>query len=284
MNEDPCTALGSARLVDIARYKLVGRPLGQEQRHAWHELVYVLRGRHRVQIGHDWIDAGPGQWLYHPLGQGHRARSDALSNYTSLVLAWQGPVLPLQRGPHGDAGGRLLALLELLLHEREGSAPSGVHAGALLVAALCQAFAAVAAVPSASTASDPVARTRRYLEEHLGRSSLAVAELAALAGLTRAHYTRRFHERYGEAPATCLRRLRLAAAYRQLITSDRSVGAIAQAVGFGDGAQLARALRRDLGRSPSELRRGLEVQPSPTGKSSRRTVTRAVPQISKSTS
>lgn len=82
-----------------------------------------------------------------------------------------------------------------------------------------------------------------------------LAELAASAGLSPAHYSCLFREHTGFAPIDYLIRLRVQHACHVLDTSSRSVNEIAATVGYDDPYYFTRCFRRVMGRSPRDYRR-----------------------------
>ena len=81
--------------------------------------------------------------------------------------------------------------------------------------------------------------------------------LADRFGISRRHITRLFREGTGPSIAEFQPGVRLEQAERLLCETGLPVGEIAFRVGFESGAALARAMRRVLGRSPSEIRIGM---------------------------
>ena len=84
----------------------------------------------------------------------------------------------------------------------------------------------------------------------------SVEEMADFAGLSRHHFTRRFHEQVGLAPHQFLLEARMGRAAELLTGSNRTVAQIAQEVGFAHQGQLGYHFKRRLGRSPRDFRRG----------------------------
>ncbi|ADB49944.1 AraC family transcriptional regulator [Conexibacter woesei] len=82
-----------------------------------------------------------------------------------------------------------------------------------------------------------------------------VAELAALAGLSRAAFARRFSERVGEAPLAYLTRWRMSLAAGALLRPGATLAAVAQEVGYGSEFALSNAFRRTYGEAPGRWRR-----------------------------
>ena len=67
--------------------------------------------------------------------------------------------------------------------------------------------------------------------------------------------TRLFRELTGSSIGEFQQKVRLEAACELLNTTDLPIGEIAFRVGFDSGAALAHAMRRESGRSPSEIRK-----------------------------
>lgn len=83
---------------------------------------------------------------------------------------------------------------------------------------------------------------------------LSIAEIARRVGTERRDLERQFQRVLATSPGRFYRTLRLRIAGRMLALTDRSVGDVAIACGFSSASSLARAMRRQAGRSPRELR------------------------------
>src|SRR5436189_570741 len=88
----------------------------------------------------------------------------------------------------------------------------------------------------------------RYFE------SLSVDDLAAAAGLSRAHFSREFRRAFGESPHTYLLTRRLERAAALLRTTDRSVADICLSVGLQSIGSFTTSFTRVYGRSPTAYR------------------------------
>lgn len=80
-----------------------------------------------------------------------------------------------------------------------------------------------------------------------------LADMAALAGMSRARFAARFREVTGETPADYLTSWRLMAAQR-LLMQGLQLKHVAYDVGYGSASALTRAFIRKLGCSPTEWR------------------------------
>ena len=83
---------------------------------------------------------------------------------------------------------------------------------------------------------------------------LSVEDMAAAAGLSRAHFTREFRRAFGESPHTYLLTRRLERAAALLRNTDRSVAEICMSVGLQSVGSFTSSFTRTFGRSPTAYR------------------------------
>ena len=98
-----------------------------------------------------------------------------------------------------------------------------------------------------------IERATAHVRGHLD-ADLDVGVLAAVAGLSRAHFSRLFRRLQGISPAEFVLRERISRAARLLVNGQLSVKEIASACGFEDPNYFAKAFRRTYATSPSEFR------------------------------
>jgi AraC-like DNA-binding protein len=84
---------------------------------------------------------------------------------------------------------------------------------------------------------------------------LTVADLARVAGLSSAHFSREFRRTFGEPPHVYLLTRRLERAAALLRTTDTSVADICMAVGLTSLGSFTTSFSRVYGRSPTAYRR-----------------------------
>jgi AraC-like DNA-binding protein len=84
---------------------------------------------------------------------------------------------------------------------------------------------------------------------------LDVGDLAAAAGLSRAHFSREFRRAFGESPHAYLLTRRLERAAALLRMTDRSVTEICLSVGLQSLGSFTASFTRTYGRSPTAYRR-----------------------------
>ncbi|MGV0717245.1 AraC family transcriptional regulator [Mycolicibacterium sp. XJ662] len=83
---------------------------------------------------------------------------------------------------------------------------------------------------------------------------ITVADLAAAAGLSRAHFTRMFTRTFGESPRSYLQTRRLERAASLLRYTDRSVADICAMVGLGSVGSFTTSFARVYGLPPAAYR------------------------------
>jgi AraC family transcriptional regulator len=96
-------------------------------------------------------------------------------------------------------------------------------------------------------------RVRAYIRDHYPEE-LNISDLAKLAGLSKAHFHRVFHETYGETLQDHIRRIRLEkAACRLLAVECDSITEVAYACGFSSSQSFTRAFKAHYGIPPTRL-------------------------------
>ena len=83
---------------------------------------------------------------------------------------------------------------------------------------------------------------------------LAVDDMAAAAGLSKAHFSREFRRAFGESPHAYLLTRRLERAAALLRNTDRSVAEICFSVGLQSVGSFTTSFSRAFGRSPTAYR------------------------------
>ncbi|MDP3195180.1 AraC family transcriptional regulator [Tabrizicola sp.] len=223
------TILGEGRLDFLgARYRL----------HMGQTMLVTMPHAHRY-----WLERG-GHWEYFWFILSGR---EAL-RLAREVLAVAGPVL--QPGPEGEA--RLAEACHALLTGSFSPAQAAVLGYQALAVLHDTAFAGEGAVPRAALAPE-LTRVLAHVEANLG-GDLRVDALAQLAGLSRAHFVRRFAAEVGVPPSDHVFARRMDRVERLLTASEMKIAEIAQATGFAEANYLAKAFRRHRGISPRDFR------------------------------
>ena len=99
----------------------------------------------------------------------------------------------------------------------------------------------------------PVAKAIWFIESHFGRA-IALSEIAAMAGMSRHHLSRRFSEMTGQNLNRYLRARRLAEAARQIAGGAENILKVALDAGYGSHEAFTRAFREEFGLTPEALR------------------------------
>lgn len=256
-----------------------------------HEFIEVVliehgTGRHCTLHGEDDLAPGvvlilhPGQWHYYL-----RCQDLALFNVCfapSLLaheLAWAqadpliGPLLPCRhpgqevrclQPPPTDFASALAAAqrlhdLDVPHHPLERRVEA--------IGLLTQILGAVAAgrVSGGRRAGhQPLAGVLAAIERELTRA-WSLAGLATLAGLTPAHFCRRFRALTGHPPLVWIHRRRAENAAILLATTDQPVAAIGARIGWADANYFARRFRAVFGQSPTAYRQRMRERTTVAG-------------------
>jgi len=107
--------------------------------------------------------------------------------------------------------------------------------------------------PDARSADPVVGRVQTFVDEHLA-ADLTVVELAEAAELSPSTLARRFKDAMGTTPWRYVLQRRIDKAKRLLVTTDRSLAAIAFDTGFYDQPHFTRAFKRLEGQPPGAYR------------------------------
>ncbi len=101
---------------------------------------------------------------------------------------------------------------------------------------------------------DPSARSIAFLHRHY-QEPLRMKEVAALAGVSREHFSRLFFKQTGESPAAFLRTIRLEAAAKLLRSTELPISEVAFRSGFPTASKLGEFFRRRYRVSPKIYRK-----------------------------
>jgi transcriptional regulator GlxA family with amidase domain len=89
---------------------------------------------------------------------------------------------------------------------------------------------------------------------------LAIGELGRRSGCTQRELERRFRRALGVTPMFYYRHLRLAAARRMVLETERQVSEIAVRTGFGSASALTRAFREHFSDTPRSIRAAMRLE------------------------
>jgi AraC-like DNA-binding protein len=103
--------------------------------------------------------------------------------------------------------------------------------------------------------ADPQLRAAVSLMHADPARAWGLAELASAVGMSRSHFAHRFRDVSGQPPLTYLSHWRIRLAERALRTTDTTVAALADRLGFASESSFSHAFTRVAGTSPSRYRR-----------------------------
>lgn len=111
----------------------------------------------------------------------------------------------------------------------------------------------VAALPALALADSALARVLELVESRI-EQGVALAELAAVAGLSASQFARNFRKSMGLSPHAYLQQRRIERAGSLLANTAREISDIALACGFSSQSHFTDAFRRACGRTPRQHR------------------------------
>jgi AraC family transcriptional regulator len=215
--------------------------------------------------------AVPGQWSVFARGEANTIVIDDPSRFIGLAIpaAIADPLLATLWPDHPNQFARLLSLqsgplVPQLIERLWDRAAAGLaeDAGRLfsdalitvLIGELMQSAQVRRGPFRGGLAGWQMRRVSDYLEAHY-QDDIALADLAALAGLSEDHFARAFRRSFGMPPYRYQLRLRLERAKVLLAEPELPVAAVASAVGFARAQGLTRLFLRELGITPLRYRR-----------------------------
>lgn len=193
-----------------------------------------------------WLERG-GQWEYFwAVLHGREALRLARE-----ILDAAGPVLT----PGPATTDRLASAVHSLIVGKSTPGEASTAAYAALSALHDAAFAS--RHPDTPLPAIPLSAALTRVTAHIAAnlaSPLPIDRLAAIAGLSRAHFVRQFTASLGTPPSAYIQHRRLERIERLLLATELRICDIAAATGFNDANYLAKAFRRHKGLSPLDFR------------------------------
>ena len=117
------------------------------------------------------------------------------------------------------------------------------------------------AVPEDTVGITPyqIKRVEQYVNDHMD-CTVTLDELAAVVGLSSFYFSRQFKQTTGETPYQYVIRLKMQHAKAQLLDTEASVIDIGLQVGYENSSHFSRAFKRNMGVSPTKLRKTLRKE------------------------
>ncbi len=152
---------------------------------------------------------------------------------------------------------RIWPLVKLLAGAVNDPDPSAQLYGDGLTAAItAQLFVDSPAIGADATGLAPwkLRHIIEYLDGHLPQR-VELADLAAMAGLSQAHFSRAFKASTGLAPYRWQLDARIRRAQALLINTDATLEQVAETTGFADAVHFGRTFKKLIGATPTAWRR-----------------------------
>ncbi len=265
--------LPGARVLGRYRYKRLHAPLPVHRHQGMIEICYLHRGSQSYELegrpyqlrGGDVLVTMPGEWhstgpdpenrgvLYWLILQPARARGHFLglpsADAAALVRALNH--LPAR---HFRAPRRCHAGLEAVLGESGAGGPLETIARRCTLVTLLLDLVRASRSRPVRGSEEWLAPVLRVMHDELDRN-WQVPDFARVAGLSPSHFTARFREATGVAPAEYFLGVRIEEAKQRLRRSGDSITRIALELGFGSSQSFATAFHRLAGCTPSAYRR-----------------------------
>ncbi|MBA2481449.1 MAG: arabinose operon transcriptional regulator AraC [Planctomycetes bacterium] len=255
-------------VIDRADHGVVWREHGMD---GW-ILNYTADGRGRINRGERRFSCGPGQLLLFKPGVAHDYAADQEpGRWTHLWvyffprahwfewLTWREAspgILTLDTSGEDlqEARGRIVALFEEVLVLAHSPHRRRVP---LAMSALEQLLLWCDTVNPESAHANLDPRIQLAIARLCARADhpQRLAEIARTCGMSSSRLSHLFREQLGTTPMRYLESHRMNQARELLLMTGRSIGAIAEEVGFADAVWFTRVFRRHVGVSPRAFRR-----------------------------
>lgn len=222
----------------------------ETHKHKNFEMMIFTRGTYEYEVRHKKYVARAGDVVIYPPGTTHTEQNppnDPPEMYV-FQFKWQHipPNLPLQ--VH-DRNGRIRVMAEWLRNfwDRQTGFWKYAREGYMF------GFVAEIIRLTESPENELVTYMRNFIYEHIDKP-LTLANLAKEAHLSRSRFALQYRLLSGVTPMDDVRQIRLDVASRLLLCSDIPLKEVAQRVGYQSHAAFTKAMQKNKGLSPSQLR------------------------------
>jgi len=195
------------------------------------------------------LSATPPEILCGQFRSGHAASSALLCALPAIVLI---------RASSPRRLADITALMRML-GEQDGSGATARHLASALFSMLLDAWLEQGSHVTGLLALMAEPKLRPALQKMLAHpgADCSIDQMAAACHLSRSTFLRIFRHASGDAPAEVLLGLRMAEARLRLARGERSIGRIAEAVGYQSESAFNKAFKRHTGIAPGKYRRDL---------------------------
>jgi AraC-like DNA-binding protein len=215
------------------------------------EIIVVISGSQTVHMRGRNIVGEAGDILFYPPNCDHEEWADAGQTFATHFFSFVWPDCPEQMPLQlRDRRGRVRVLLDWLQMEKRMPSPITPVVNQSLFQAILAEILRLWLHPE----DDLVDRIRSHAAGHM-QDSITLEQLAALSGMSKFHFVRKYKTLTGVTPMEDLRILRVERARDLIMTTDRPIKTIAEDVGFASVYHLCRLFKQRLGVPPGSLRR-----------------------------
>lgn len=218
--------------------------------HPFFELIVPLRGTLQVRSFTITHTAGPGDILLYPPEVDHEEWTDGKA-FESLFVAFSG--MEINAGDlviASDPNGRIRELMRWLYQEQQTLKTGDAEPAHSLLKLILEFFRC----SQAPAESEWLRAIRTFIRQYMA-STLTLNTLAAEAGMSRFHFTRKYHQLAGRPPMADVRRIRADYARELILSTNMPLKEIAPAAGLANEYTLSRLFRQLFNMPPGEFRR-----------------------------
>ncbi|HBC88238.1 MAG TPA: hypothetical protein DCZ94_14905 [Lentisphaeria bacterium] len=218
--------------------------------HGHVEVMLMLGGRLRVQVGGETVEAGKGDALFYAPGVPHLEEASpegADFLFFNVPASQRFSCKPLVKDP----GRRLLTLAYWISEEREKPFEKRDR----IIRAYVDAVIIEMEKLSEAQQISPLSHIRDHMMGTLTKSH-SIGFLAKRAGMSKYHFIRSYKKCTGLTPMQDLLLIRLEAACNLLTTTEMTLKQVAEETGFCDEYYFSRMFRKQYGTTPGAFRHG----------------------------
>lgn len=226
-------------------------------------LYYVLKGKFRLKVGGTWYTISQGHLVYIPAGMQLEYEVDecgplvkyyvhfnitlgslpVVHSFSQKNIVYIGTDPSLQEAFNIICCYKIKNPMDILR----------LHSAGLRIVHTFISHAGLENATDHVYWDDSLEQVMQYINTHF-RDALQIKDLAALAGLSKDYFSKKFTARYGCSPIRYINKLRILEAQRLLITTNQSVSKIAESVGFFDSSYFSRLFKCSTGYYPLRFR------------------------------
>lgn len=228
-----------------------GERMASQRHPEKNELIFVIDGRLHVQAESGLeIVAAPDDLLIYPRSVFHDEVADSRHPARVFWFAFTGPCGNQLRLSH-DWHGRMTNLVSWLMDLRTDTDNQTRTKRNRILELLLLEFDVNAGIKHDHPL---VARMRRWMTSHLDKH-ITIKEMAAECRMSKFYFIRLYKQLSGRTPKSDLRMLRIDKAIHLLTHTSLPAKRIAEATGFGDPCQFAKAFKAMTRHAPLQHRR-----------------------------